>query len=160
MVVKLKQPLRLADNLSAFDPQAPLNLSADMLSRISIPIADRSAVSGQRVGRGTLVRDVSQHNQLSPYNNSPNVEHLSHVYEGLGYRWTPVFSQELKGLWCLFLSGSGLAYIIWDMPSHDNWNCKELYDGESMFLRFRKQTWYFGMYGSAGPGTLYLTGIY
>ncbi len=75
-------------------------------------------------------------------------------------RWTPIFSQELRGLWCLFLSGAPAAYIIWDMPRHEEWNMYELYDGESMFLRLRKQTWHFGMYGSVGPGTLYLTGLY
>ncbi len=60
MPIKLKQPLRLADNLTAFDPQAPLILSADMLSRISIPIADRTAVPGQPVGRGRIVSGIAR----------------------------------------------------------------------------------------------------
>ena len=65
MPVALKQPLRLADNLSAFDPQAPLILSPDMSSRISIPIADRTAVSDQPVGRGCVVHGISRRDRDS-----------------------------------------------------------------------------------------------
>ncbi len=63
MPTKLKQPLRLADNLSAFDPQAPLILSPDMSSRIAIPIADRTAVPDQPTARGGFVHGIARRDQ-------------------------------------------------------------------------------------------------
>lgn len=85
MLIKLKQPLRLADNLSAFDPQTPLILSPDMSSRIAIPIADRTAVSDQPIARGSLIHGVSRRDQ---------------VYDTFDYNlsttWTRVFIDDTQ----------------------------------------------------------------
>lgn len=159
-VVKLKQPLRLADNLSAFDPESPLSVSDTMQVRLSIPIADTSPANDRNVSRGKLVTGIPGRQHIPLFDSSTNVEHLSFVFEDNGWRIWATFAQEVSAVWWTFTSIEPTNVCVYDIPVHDEWIGYTLRNGEGRLLRHRKTTWLFTAYGTLPVGTMYITGFF
>lgn len=160
MTIKLKHPLRLADNISAFDPQEPLTLLPDMSSVIAIPIADKSAVAGERVAKARLVSGIPGRRHLPLFNVDTNVEHLSYVFTSAGDRFYATFSQEVFAVWWTFVATPPGNYCSYDVPQHDTNIAYALLDGGGRLLRQRKTALAFTGQGAIPIGTAYVTGFF
>lgn len=113
MVIAIKQPLRLADNLSAFDPEIPLIVSEKLQNQLLIPIADMSAVSNSKTIRAKLVKGFSHRDLTGRITTPKNVETITQSFSVSGERFTMTFSQEVQFSFAWITAGGGTAYGRW-----------------------------------------------
>ena len=139
--MQYRQPLKLADSVSAFDPQLPLTLSSDVQRRLILPIADKTPLSESRAGRGKLVHGVSQRDLTTSNISSVNIETYNWSIRPINKNRVTAFSSPPKQLfyYCTFfgpvLAGSWRPWPIpdpiytdvlfdtpvWTQTVHDNY---------------------------------------
>ncbi len=112
-MINLKQPLSLADNLSAFDPEIPLTLSDSLGNSLALPLADMSAVSNLRTGRGKLVHGVSRRLKDNTVLDISNVETINIEFDSSGETDFVTFSQEVWPVFAWLTAVAGTAYGKW-----------------------------------------------
>ncbi len=106
MAIVIKQPLTLADNLSAFDPETPLIVSDSLRESIEIPVADMSAVSTSKASRAKIVTGFSNRDFAGKIELPKNIETIQLDFDTTGQRALKLFSQEVKYVF-VWLSGTG-----------------------------------------------------
>lgn len=160
MAIKLKQSLRLADNISAFDPQTPLNLSPDMSSHISIPIADKSAVAGGRVGKAQLVSGIPGHNGRAVRFGGAGIETFTTIMTTAGYRLNLIFSQPIVGFFVYMDADDASNRIDQSLPENDLWAVRQFQREIGYWCLARTEHLHFIAGTTVGTSEIWVTGVY
>ena len=160
MTIAIKQPLTLADNLSAFDAQTPLILSDIIQNRIQIPIADRSAVSTSKVVRGQSVKGYSKRDMTGKIVMPSNVERLTHTFTVDGERAHLTFSQEVQYGFVYILEGGGTAFGYFLTSWIPEYIQETLQVRTPYLLTHRSDVYDFKMSGSFVEAILTIDGYY
>ncbi len=159
-MIKLKQPLGLADNLSAFDSEKPLTLSDTVRNQLAIPIADSSVVSLSNYAQGRYVTGIPKRDLTGKIIIPSNFETITQNFTTSGERFAFNFSQEVQGVFFWGTSTGGDAYFRWLGVWIPEREIETLQTNTSYLLNRRGTNWLFKCTGGFLAATLRIDGFY